>query len=144
MRNTISGAQTVLVIDNNRETLETVSHLLKLEDYQTATSVDSRAALAVLDLLIENNLSLVILGTTMLRIDSLQILSLVKQYYSVPILMLAEECETGLLQKALAMGADGYVEKSLLQETLLGTVKTMLNRYNSIVSDKMRDPLLVT
>lgn len=133
MRNKINGNKTILVIDDDREIREKNSYFLKQAGYNVATAACGQATIALLDLLEQYGLSLVLMNIMVRQIDSFHILSLIRQRSNIPVIMLAENYEPDSFQKALALGANGYIKKSFCQSELVTSVKTILDRDEKIV-----------
>ena len=118
----------ILVIDDDMEILRMLTRVLELEGYEVATTDDGRAALALLDLLEKDGLSLVILDIMMPQIDGFQVLSLIRQHYSLPVVMLTAKREVSCLRQALVEGADDYVTKPFSTRELVARVRAKLRR----------------
>lgn len=129
--------QLILVIDDNRETLRMLTRVLELEGYDVATAGDGRAALALLDLLEKHGLSLVILDIMMPQLDGFQVLSLIRQHCSLPVVMLTAKRELSCLQQALAEGADDYITKPFSTRELVARVRAKLRRAQQESSPAM-------
>lgn len=120
--------QLILVIDDDRETLRMLTRVLELEGYEVATASDGIAALALLGILEKHGLSLVILDIMMPQLDGFQVLSLIRQHYSLPVVMLTVKREVSCLRQALAEGADDYVTKPFSTRELVARVRAKLRR----------------
>ena len=120
--------QLILVIDDNEETLRMLTRILELEGYDVATAGDGRSALALLDLLKEQGLSLVILDIMMPQLDGFQVLSLIRRHSSLPVVMLTAKREVNCLHQALVEGADDYITKPFSTRELVARVRAKLRR----------------
>ena len=120
--------QLILVIDDDKETLRMLTRVLELEGYEVATAGDGREALALLDLLEKHGLSLVILDIIMPQLDGFHVLSLIRQHYSLPVVMLTAKREVSCLRQALAEGADDYVTKPFSTRELVARIRAKLRR----------------
>jgi len=120
--------QLILVIDDDGEMLKMLTRVLEIEGYDVATTADGREALALLDILEQRGLSLVILDIMMPQLDGFQVLSLIRQRSSIPIVMLTAKCEVSCLRQAMAEGADDYVKKPFSTRELVARVRAKLRR----------------
>ena len=71
---------------------------------------------------------MVILDIMMPGLDGLQVLDLIRQRSSIPIIMLTARCEVTTLRDALSLGADDYVRKPFRIQELLARIRAKLRR----------------
>ena len=70
---------------------------------------------------------MIILDIVMPELNGLQVLSSVRQYSRVPVIMLTETSEIESVRQALALGADGYMIKPFAASDLLARVEAKLS-----------------
>jgi len=116
----MKGRPYVVVVDDDQEMLRMLKCTLKREGYGVATATDSSSALALLE---ERRLDLVILDILMPELDGFQVVELMRQRSSVPIIMLTARSEVDSLQKALAVGANDYVRMPFQARKLVTCIK---------------------
>jgi len=119
----MKGRPYVMVVDDDQEMLRMLKRTLKREGYGVATATGSSSALALLE---ERRLDLVILDILMPELDGFQVVELIRQRCSVPIIMLTARSEVDSLRKALAAGANDYVRMPFQTRELVTCVKAKL------------------
>lgn len=117
-----------MVVDDNPEMLRIVSRILELEGYSVAAASSGSRALALLD---EQEPDLVILDIMMPGLSGFQIVDLIRQRGSIPVIILATGYEVTTLDGAPGLGADDYVRKPFRKAELLVRVKEKLRRAKS-------------
>ncbi len=117
--------QFILLVDDDRERLGLLNGILELQGYGVAIAVDGSSAVALLE---ECGPDLIILDTIMPKLDSFQILNLIRQRSNVPIIMLAARHEVTTLCRALLLGADDYVTKPFCTQEFLARIRAKLRR----------------
>ena len=118
----------IMVIDDDRDLLEVVSHALRLKGYTVSLTSDSTSALALMD---ECQPDLVLLDIVMPKIDGFQLLYLIRQRSTVPVIMLSVIGEVTWLEKALRLGADDYIKKPFGIRVLTARIEAKLRRAQS-------------
>ena len=113
----------ILVVDDDREMLTMLNRTLELEGYDVALADDGRSALTMLE---EQEPDLVLLDIVMPELDGFQVLGLIRQRYTMPVIMLTGRCEVTSLRDALVLGADDYVKKPFSTRVLLARVRAKL------------------
>jgi len=113
----------ILVVDDDREMLKMLNRTLELEGYGVALADDGRSALTMLE---EREPDLVLLDIVMPELDGFEVLSRIRQRYSMPVIMLTGRCEVTTLRDALVLGADDYVKKPFSTRELLARVRAKL------------------
>lgn len=115
----------ILVVDDDPGILKLVTLNLELEGYQVTTASDGNTALQ----LIENEQpTLVILDVMMPGLDGFQVCERVRQFSDVPILILTAKGRNEEIIHGLNIGADDYVVKPFSSDELLARVRAILRR----------------
>ena len=115
----------ILVVDDDPGILKLVTLNLELEGYQVMTAGDGKTALQ----LIENEQpTLVILDVMMPGLDGFQVCERVRQFSDVSILMLTAKGRSEDVINGLNKGADDYVVKPFSSDELLARVRAILRR----------------
>ena len=117
--------QCIMVVDDEQAILSLLTRTLEPEGYGVIVADNGESALALLD---EHKPDLVILDVVMPGLDGFQVLDMIRQRYSIPVIMLISEDEVTCLHNTLAAGADDYVTKPLSMPELMARVRVKLRR----------------
>ena len=120
--------ETILVVDDNKEIVYSLSELLKYEGYQTIGVYDGMQALDVLE---QNRIDLILLDVMMPRLNGLSTLMKLREKHKIPVIILSAKTEESDKVSGLIMGADDYVEKPYNPAELMARVKAHLRRYRA-------------
>ena len=118
--------ETVLVVDDNREIVYSISELLKYEGYRTLAAYDGMQALELLE---AQPVDLIILDVMMPKMNGLSALMKLREKHRIPVIILSAKTEESDKVSGLVMGADDYVEKPYNPAELMARVKAHLRRY---------------
>lgn len=120
--------ETILVVDDNKEIVYSISELLKYEGYQVMRAYDGMQAL---DMLEQNKIDLILLDVMMPRLNGLSTLMKLREKHKIPVIILSAKTEESDKVSGLIMGADDYVEKPYNPAELMARVKAHLRRYRA-------------
>ena len=120
--------ETILVVDDNREIVYSISELLKYEGYNTVKAYDGMEALKALE---ENRIDLILLDVMMPKMNGLSALMKLRERYHIPVIILSAKTEESDKVSGLMLGADDYVEKPYNPAELTARVKAHLRRYHA-------------
>ena len=120
--------ETILVVDDNREIVYSISELLKYEGYQTVAAYDGMQALEVLE---KEKIDLILLDVMMPRLNGLSALMKLREKSQIPVIILSAKTEESDKVSGLVLGADDYVEKPYNPAELIARVKEHLRRYHA-------------
>ncbi len=115
----------ILVVDDDPGILKLVSANLDLEGYQVVTARDGKAAIEVVE---NQQPTLVVLDIMMPGIDGFQTCQGIREFSEVPIIMLTAKGRAEDVIQGLNVGADDYVIKPFSTEELLARVRAVLRR----------------
>lgn len=128
----------ILVVDDEPQILRVMRATLPARGYEVRTAPGGAEALDELQKEIPD---LIILDLVMPNVSGLEVCRRVREFSSVPIIVLsAKEFESDKVA-ALDMGADDYVMKPFGLDELLARVRAMLRRLSQ--SDEQRSRLIV-
>jgi two-component system alkaline phosphatase synthesis response regulator PhoP len=116
----------ILVVDDDHEILKLIAMLLRRIGAEAWTFPDGQSALQRLDQTVPD---LIILDLMLPDVDGLQILQQVRaqdQFRHVPVLILSAKADPDTIRKGLDLGADGYITKPYIANTLIDKVRLML------------------
>lgn len=123
--------ETVLVVEDENDILELVSHNLQREGYSVHGVVTGEEAI---DALPKVNPNVVILDLMLPGIDGLEVCRIFKndsRSAHIPVVILTAKGEEADVVAGLEMGADDYITKPFSPRVLLARVKAVLRRKSS-------------
>ena len=121
----------VLVVDDDREIVDSISIFLSGEGYKALKAYDGIEAL---DILSENEVHLMILDIMMPRLDGIKTLMKLRESRNIPVILLSAKSEDADKIFGLTAGADDYVTKPFNPSELMARVKSQLRRYTTLGS----------
>ena len=122
------STETILIVDDNREIVDSLGKLLALEGYDIITAYDGMEALEQLE---KNKIDLILLDVMMPRLNGLSALMKIRESYKIPAILLSAKTEESDKVSGLVLGADDYVSKPYNAAELIARVKAQLRRYNA-------------
>lgn len=128
-------AETILVVDDNKEIVYSISELLKYEGYQVIKAYDGMEALEALE---KEKIDLILLDVMMPRLNGLSALMKLRQKSRIPVIILSAKTEESDKVSGLILGADDYVEKPYNPAELTARIKAHLRRYHLWGEEKAR------
>lgn len=130
----------VLIVDDDREIVDSIAIFLSGEGYKTLKAYDGIEAL---DILSENEVHLIILDIMMPRLDGIKTLMKLRESKNVPVILLSAKSEDADKILGLTAGADDYVTKPFNPSELVARVKSQLRRYTTLGSMKKKSGEIV-
>ena len=121
----------ILVVDDDREIVDSISIFLSGENYNVLKAYDGIEAL---DILLENNVHLMILDIMMPKMDGIKTLMKMRESKNIPVILLSAKSEDADKILGLTAGADDYVTKPFNPSELMARVKSQLRRYTMLGS----------
>ena len=120
----------IWIVDDDEEMSRAVKLMLKLLDCDATTFLSARVAAQTL--LSGKRPDLLMLDINMPEVTGLDMLEFVRrrqEWNSLPIIMLSTEAADVTVDKALSLGADGYVSKPVTIEELEKALNTVFQKY---------------
>jgi len=120
----------IWIVDDDEEMSRAVQLMLKMLDCNTTAFLGAR--LAAQTLLTGKRPDVMILDINMPEVSGLDMLEFVrrrKEWNDLPIIMLSTEAADVTVDKALTLGADGYVSKPVTIEELEKVINTALQKH---------------
>jgi DNA-binding response OmpR family regulator len=121
----------VLVVDDDKEIVESICIFLSGEGYKPLKAYDGMEAL---DILSESQVHLMILDIMMPRMDGIRTLMKLRESRNIPVILLSAKSEDADKILGLTAGADDYVTKPFNPSELMARVKSQLRRYTQLGS----------
>jgi DNA-binding response OmpR family regulator len=120
----------VWIVDDDEEMTRAISLMLKLMDCEVASFFNARAAAQTL--LTGKQPDLLVLDINMPEVTGLDLLEFVRrraEWKRLPVIMLSSEAADVTVDKAMEIGADGYLTKPVLIEELERMMADVFNKY---------------
>ena len=121
----------ILVVDDDREIVDSIAIFLSGENYTVFKAYDGIEAL---DILTEKDVHLMILDIMMPKLDGIRTLMKLRESKNVPVILLSAKSEDADKILGLTAGADDYVTKPFNPSELVARVKSQLRRYTTLGS----------
>ena len=106
------STETILIVDDNREIVDSLGKLLALEGYDIITAYDGMEALEQLE---KNKIDLILLDVMMPRLNGLSALMKIRESYKIPAIILSAK-KNASEQKQRIMD---YMETELAIESII-------------------------
>lgn len=121
----------ILVCDDDKEIVEAIEIYLSQDGYHIYKAYDGQQAI---DILQKEEIHLLIMDIMMPRLDGIRATLKIREYSSIPIIMLSAKSEDTDKILGLNIGADDYIAKPFNPLELVARVKSNLRRYTSLGS----------
>lgn len=121
----------VLVCDDDKEIVDAIEIYLSQEGYQIYKAYDGEQALEILG---HEDIQLLIMDVMMPKLDGIRATLKIREYSSIPIIILSAKAEDSDKILGLNVGADDYIAKPFNPLELVARVKSNLRRYTSLGS----------
>lgn len=121
----------ILVCDDDREIVDAIEIYLSQDGYKIYKAYDGEQAIQILD---KEDIHLLIMDIMMPRLDGIRATLKIREYSSIPIIILSAKSEDMDKILGLNIGADDYICKPFNPLELVARVKSNLRRYTSLGS----------
>ncbi len=118
--------QKILVVDDNKEIVYTLSKLLEYEGYGVKKAYDGMEALEIVK---DTPVDLILLDVMMPKMNGLSAMMKIREHKKIPIIILSAKSEESDKVSGLIIGADDYITKPYNTPELLARVQAQLRRY---------------
>ena len=128
----------ILVCDDDREIVDAIEIYLSQDGYKIYKAYDGEQAIQILD---KEDIHLLIMDIMMPRLDGIRATLKIREYSSIPIIILSAKSEDTDKILGLNIGADDYVTKPFNMTILVLRIRKLieLSRYHR-VTQGMIDP----
>ena len=133
-------AQTIALVDDDRNILTSVSIALEAEGFDVRTYADGDEALRGLT---SRPADVAVLDIKMPRMDGMELLTRLRKVSQVPVIFLTSKDDEVDELLGLRMGADDYIKKPFSQRLLIERIRALLRRGELAESDADADPAAV-
>ncbi|WP_270579375.1 response regulator transcription factor [Butyricicoccus sp. OF27-2pH9A] len=131
---------TVLVVDDDREIVESIAIFLQADGYLVRKAYNG---LEALDIVMTENVHLIILDIMMPELDGIKTLLKVRESKNLPIILLSAKGEDADKILGLTAGADDYITKPFNPSELVARVKSQLRRYTQLGAMQIKETQIV-
>lgn len=121
----------ILVCDDDREIVDAIEIYLSQDGCKIYKAYDGEQAIQILD---KEDIHLLIMDIMMPRLDGIRATLKIREYSSIPIIILSAKSEDTDKILGLNIGADDYICKPFNPLELVARVKSNLRRYTSLGS----------
>lgn len=114
--------KSILIVDDNKETVKLYSALLELEGFQTIPAYDGYQALETLK---NQTVDVVLLDIMMPEIDGIEVCRQIKSHpktEGISIVMVTALSDPENKEQALKAGANGYLTKPVMVDDLINAI----------------------
>ena len=118
-------AQTIALVDDDRNILTSVSMALEAEGFTVRTYTDGAEALRGIT---GNPVDLAVLDIKMPRMDGMELLERLRRSSKLPVIFLTSKDDEVDEVLGLRMGADDYIKKPFSQRLLIERIRALLRR----------------
>lgn len=125
----------ILVVDDEKVLLKGIKFNLQNEGYEVVTGEDGEEAVRLAK---EGNFDLILLDLMMPKLDGLQACMRIREFSTVPVIMLTAKSEDADKLMGFECGADDYVTKPFNILELKARIRALLRRSTSTVRQEER------
>lgn len=118
--------ETILVVDDDREIVFSISRLLEYEGFQTICAYDGMEALKQME---SRSVDLILLDVMMPKMDGIAALMRIREKSHIPVIILSAKSQDSDKVYGLVSGADDYISKPYNPAELTARVKALIRRY---------------
>ena len=115
----------ILVVEDDRNLLDTIKYNLIKEGYETLVAVDGAEALEIAR---NEKPDLIILDIMLPKIDGFEVCRILRKEMTIPIIMLTARTDETDRIMGLDTGADDYMTKPFSIRELLARIRALLRR----------------
>ncbi len=121
----------ILVCDDDREIVDAIEIYLSQDGYRIIKAYDGEQAIEIMK---REEIQLLIIDVMMPKLDGIRATLKIREYSSIPIIILSAKSEDTDKILGLNIGADDYITKPFNPLELAARVKSNLRRYTSLGS----------
>ncbi|MDD5246952.1 MAG: response regulator [Candidatus Omnitrophica bacterium] len=115
----------ILIVDDDKEILDTLQSRLAREGYEVVTALDGEEALLKVK---QDDPDIIILDLLLPKLNGFEVLKEIRQKYEDkwrPVIIISAQAELDSLRKGYALEADHYLTKPVTMEKVLQGVETL-------------------
>ena len=131
---------TVLIVEDDRPVRSLISLALESAGYRYRTAQSGKEALLELT---SHTPDILILDLGLPDLDGTEIIEKVRQWSSLPIIVVSARSDDNEKIKALDLGADDYLTKPFNVDELLARIRVANRRIKYMKEENMQDPIFI-
>lgn len=120
---------TVLVVDDDREIVESTAIFLSAEGYCVKKAY---TGIEALDIVMTEDIQLILLDIMMPEMDGIHTLMKIRERKNIPVILISAKSEDSDKILGLNVGADDYITKPFNPSEMVARVKSQLRRYTQL------------
>lgn len=121
----------ILICDDEKDIVSALKIYLSAEGYRTFEAYTGKEALEILS---SETVHLLLLDIMMPEMDGICALSLLREKYNVPVILISAKSEDADKVLGLNVGADDYITKPFHPVEVLARIRSQLRRYTKLGS----------
>lgn len=125
----------ILVVDDEERMRKLLNDFLTRKGYKVIEAEDGEKALDVF--FSEKGINLIICDVMMPKVDGFEVVRQIRQYSTIPIMMLTAKGEERDELSGFSAGVDDYVAKPFSPKVLVARVEALLKRFEAIHEEKI-------
>lgn len=130
----------ILICDDERDIVNALLIYLKDENYNFFTAENGEEAIEIAQ---QNEIHLILMDIMMPKIDGIQAMVKIREFATMPIIMLTAKSEDTDKILGLTIGADDYITKPFNPMEVSARVKSQLRRYIQLGSAKVKESNII-
>lgn len=119
----------IMIIEDETNICNFVATVLKANQYEPIPILNGKEALAYLQ---KEDVHLILLDLGLPDIDGIELLKLIKNLYTIPVIIISARTEEKQKVEALDLGADDYITKPFGIEELLARIRTTFRHFHQM------------
>src|SRR5919204_3231884 len=135
-----SGSNTVLVVDDDTDLLDTLGYVLRREGFEVISAVDGQQALAAWN---ASQPSMVVLDGILPKVDGFEVCRQIRHRGDTPIIIISGRTSEDDRIRGLQVGADDYITKPFSMRELCARIKALLRRSRLAADHELSSELRV-
>ncbi len=119
----------ILICDDEKDIVSALKIYLSAEGYQSFEAYNGKEALEVLE---REEIHLVLLDIMMPEMDGISALSVLREKYNLPVILISAKSEDQDKILGLNIGADDYITKPFNPVEVVARIRSQLRRYTKL------------
>ena len=119
----------ILICDDEKDIVSALKIYLTAEGYGSFEAYNGKEALEILE---KEEIHLVLLDIMMPEMDGLKVLSLLRDRYNLPVILISAKSEDSDKIMGLNVGADDYITKPFNPVEVIARIRSHLRRYTKL------------